>query len=178
MANGSLIHFDNLERVLNEYGEMVVTRYREEIIRNGHYAGGALADLDFIISKGNGEISVSLKLQDYWKYLEYRTKPHWAPIGDGDEPGSGLLYWVKVKPVLPDGKLKDKLPQNATLEQIQKSTAYAIQHKIAKVGTPGDPMLHWTLQEVNAYYEEAIGAAIQADLDDAMTAILMEFQTF
>ena len=172
MGSTNLLNFDNLAKVLEEYGEMLTTRYREEIIRNGHYASGDLADtLEYIIDNGNNSISVSLKLQDYYKYLESGTKPHYPPI-------DAILKWVQVKPILPDGKFKGRLPENATLEQVQKSTAYAIQHKIGQEGTPADPMLHWTLQEVNAYYEEAIGAAIQADLDDAMTAILMEFQTF
>jgi hypothetical protein len=55
------------------------------------------------MTKFNGRyLTISLNLQDYWKYVEDGTRPHFPPIED-------ILQWIKVKPVLPR-KRKGKLP--------------------------------------------------------------------
>lgn len=163
MAEGTLISFDNLLRVLNEYRQMVVSLYRDKLIENDHVASHALIDnINYIIKKGDKEVEVDLRLRDYWKYVENDTKPHFPPINT-------ILEWVKVKPVLPSKTYDGKLPT-------QKQLAFLIARKIDEKGTKGSHDLQQTVQEVNAMFEQRIGEAITQDLNEAMISIITEFQ--
>lgn len=163
MEAGTLISFDNLLRVLNEYRQMVVSLYRDKLIDDDHVASHALIDnINYIIKKGDKEVEVDLRLRDYWKYVENDTKPHFPPI-------NAILEWVKVKPVLPSKTYDGKLPT-------QKQLAFLIARKIDEKGTKGSHDLQQTVQEVNAMFEQRIGEAITQDLNDAMISIITEFQ--
>lgn len=163
MAEGTLIKFDNLMRVLNDYRQTVINTYKAHLADNDHIASHNLIDnITYIISKGNRDIEVDLKLRDYWKYVENDTKPHFPPI-------NAILEWVKVKPVIPSKAYSGKLP---TQEQL----AFLIARKISEVGTEGTHDLTETMQEVNRMYEQRIGDAITKDLDETMISIITEFQ--
>lgn len=163
MAQGSLIQFDNLITVLNEYRQAVIDLYRQKLIADDHVASHALIEnINYILVRGNREVEVDLRLKDYWKYVENDTKPHFPPL-------KAILEWVKVKPVLPTKTYNGKLPT-------QKQLAFLIARKISEVGTKGSKDLQQTLQEVNRMYEQRIGDAIAKDIDDAMVSILLEFQ--
>lgn len=163
MEAGTLISFDNLLRVLNEYRQMVVSLYRDKLIDDDHVASHALIDnINYIIKKGDKEVEVDLRLRDYWKYVENDTKPHFPPI-------NAILEWVKVKPVLPSKTYDGKLPT-------QKQLAFLIARKIDEKGTKGSHDLQQTVQEVNAMFEQRIGEAITQDLNEAMISIITEFQ--
>lgn len=169
MASDTLIHFDNLIRVLDEYRQAVINLYRNKLNEDDHVATHNLMDhITYVINQGRGDIEVDLRLADYWKYVENGTRPHYPPI-------KPILDWVKVKfkgnP--PNAKTYDgPLPSVETLES---QFAHAVQHSIGVKGTEGTHDLQETLQEVNRMYEYRIGEAITQDLDDMMVAILTEF---
>ena len=169
MASDTLIHFDNLIRVLDEYRQAVINLYRNKLNEDDHVATHNLMDhITYVINQGRGDIEVDLRLADYWKYVENGTKPHYPPI-------KPILDWVKVKfkGAPPNAKTYDgPLPSVETLES---QFAHAVQHSIGVKGTEGTHDLQETLQEVNRMYEQRIGEAITQDLDDMMVAILTEF---
>lgn len=170
METSTLIHFDNLIRVLDEYRMMVIDIYRNKLKADEHVATGNLMNnITYILNRGNREIEVDLRLADYWKYVENDTKPHYPPI-------SAILDWVKVKfhGTPPNAKTYDgPLPSVETLE---KQFAYAVQHKIGREGTEGTHDLQETMREVNQMFEQKIAEAIADDLDDTMISIITQFQ--
>lgn len=154
----------NTERILNEYAMMVSERYKESLMKNGHIATGELLNsVNYQITIGSKEVSVSLVLDEVWKWVENDCKPHWPPI-------DAILKWVKVKHILPSNTYNGKLPT-------EKQLAYLIARKISEKGTEGTHDLRETLQQVNNMFEQRIGEAIAEDIDGALTAILTEFQT-
>lgn len=158
-----LIRFDNLKEVLQEYAIAVRNRYQDNLIDSDHVASeNLLNSIDYIIETENGDISVSLRLEDYWKYVEYDTKPHFPPVDK-------ILEWIKIKPVVPDGR-SGRLPTENQL-------AYLIGRKIAREGTTGTHDLQRALDDINAEYEELIGLAINEDLKEMMDVIFSEFLT-
>lgn len=162
METGTLIDFSNTLRVLEEYRNAVINVYKTHLSADDHIASGTLINnVSYIIDKGNRQLEVSLKLQDYWKYVENDTKPHWPPIDK-------ILEWIRVKPVIPSQTYNGKLPT-------EKQLAFLIARKISEVGTKGTHDLQETLQQVNSIYEVKLGEAISEDLNVAMTAIMMEF---
>lgn len=104
---------------INQIASNFLAVYKQELQPNK--TTGSLANTASYMTKFDGRyLTISLNLQDYWKYVEDGTKPHFPPIED-------ILQWIKVKPVLPR-KRKGKLPT-------QKQLAYLISRKISKVGT-------------------------------------------
>ena len=163
METSQLINFSNLEAVLEEYATSVCALYRDKLSLHDHYASGNLINnMTYIIDRGVNSIEVSLKLEDYWKYVENGTRPHWPPV-------SKILEWVRVKHILPSKTYNGKLPT-------EKQLAFLISRKISEVGTKGTQDLSMTLHDLNTAYEQKIGEAINEDLNEAMTAILLEFQ--
>lgn len=86
------------------------------------------------IVKMNGKyLTVSISLEDYWKYIEYGTNPHFPPVDK-------IREWIRVKPVLPRPLASGKLPTENQL-------AFLIGRKISKFGTKPKPFLNNTKEE-------------------------------
>lgn len=156
-----LISFPTLQKVLGEFAIEVRNRYQDSLINNDRIAsGGLLNSIDYITKFGDREYSVSLKMADYWKWVEYDTKPHFPPMDK-------ILEWVKIKPVLPtpsDGKLP-------TPQQL----AYLIGRKISEDGTKGTHDLQKSVDEVWAEFQERVYQAIDADIDKATITLFTEW---
>ncbi len=142
----------NLVAVLEDLARDVREGYADTLQRNKHIASGKLiGNLSTEIEVKGTTYTVYLNLEDYWKYVEYDTRPHWAPIAP-------LLEWAKDKIRIglaiprPDGKLP-------TPEQL----AYAARWKIHEDGTTGTHDLQKTEDAILPYYEERLLEALGRD---------------
>ena len=86
-----------------------------------------------IVQQNGKYIVVAIELNDYWRFIEYGTKPHFPPL-------SAIKKWISVKPVLPKPLPSGKLP---TANQL----SYLIARKISKVGTKAQPFLKPTIND-------------------------------
>ena len=167
----NVIEWTNVMDALNAYAEEVQQLYSERLRADGHFATGNFINrLEYIVDINNTQTSVSLELEDYWKYLEYGTKPHFPPIETAD--GRGILPWVKVKKILPTNS-NVKLPDNMPLDKLYKQSAYMIARSIAKKGTEASHNLEEVMNDINTKYEAIIGDAVEKDLDEGINAILI-----
>lgn len=145
--------FDPTELVdiLRELGENVREGYVNKLIRNGHpTTENTLASTVTSQVEVNGTTySVVLNLQEYWKYVEEGTRPHWPPP-------SAILHWIEVKPVIPRPDEKGRIPT-------PKQLAYLIGRKIAREGTKGTHDLRETTDTILGYYEDRIKEALETD---------------
>lgn len=111
-----------------------VVELKNKLKANKTNASGTLSNSIKGIVKKNGKyIVISIQLEDYWKYIENGTKPHWPPV-------SAIKKWISVKPVLPRPLKSGKLPTDNQL-------AYLIGRKISKVGTKAKPFLKPTITD-------------------------------
>lgn len=107
----------SIEKAVDE----LMYAYASAIIDSGHSASGDLAlNQEKVVSYDGRYFKISLSLEDYWKYLEEGTRPHFPPLDK-------IREWIRVKPILPRA-INGKLP---TQEQL----AYLIGRKIEKEGT-------------------------------------------
>lgn len=124
--------YSTIEQIVNDFQYS----YMSKIIDTGHNASGNLGLNQKHILKFDGRyFTVSLLLEDYWKYLEAGTKPHFPPPDK-------ILQWIKIKPVLPRADKNGKLPTENQL-------AYLIGRKISLVGIKPTYLLRDTLSEFN-----------------------------
>lgn len=157
-----MIEFTNLERVLQEYIESVKDGYKDLLKKDGHYASGELINTMKCKIEVQGNLYVAeLHLQDYWKYVENGTKPHWPPP-------SAILKWIEVKKIIPH-EINGITP---TKEQL----SYLIGRKISRVGTKGGLELTQTLNQLNNTWTEKISNALEMDIAESLDEIMIEIK--
>jgi len=153
-------------QALKDYAEAVRQTYKDNLYILNHIASGKLAStIDYAFEISNTHIDVSLRLEDYWKYIEYDTKPHFPPY-------KAMLDWVKVKfhGSLPN-TYNGSLPTNS--DTLEKRMAYFTQQKIGREGTKGSHALKDTIQEVYDDFSLRISQAVQQDLNEGIEAIML-----
>ena len=109
----------------------LLERYKNEVLNSGHKASGELVNTARYLTKWDGKyFELYFQLEDYWKYLENGTKPHFPPIDK-------IEQWVRVKPVVPKS-VDGKIPTTRQL-------AFLIAREISKNGTKATKLLQSTL---------------------------------
>ena len=157
-----MIKFDNLQRVLAEFGNALSERYKEKLTEDDRIASGRLiSSVNSKVVVDNNEFIVELNLEDWWKYIEFGTKPHFPPV-------SKILEWVTVKRILPTPMANGKLPTEQQL-------AWMIAKKIDRVGTEGTPNLSDSLDEMVMDYEAIIEEALDQDVLGCLDELLLMF---
>lgn len=123
-----------------------VIELKNKLTANKTNASGDLSKSIKGIVKFDGKyLTVSIRMNEYWKYVEYGTKPHFPPLDD-------IRKWISVKPVLPRPTKSGKLPTENQL-------AYLIGRKISRFGTKPKPFLNNTKEEfdlVGKVYNEVL----------------------
>lgn len=81
--------------------------YRSNLV--GSIASGELLEFTTDISFNNERFVVSFILPDHWKYVEYGRSP-----GRKQPPISAIEDWIRIKPIIPDGRT-GKIPDTRQL---------------------------------------------------------------
>lgn len=159
MTNQDL-QFNNLQAVLNQYGEQLISLYRQKLLQTNTDATGTLGNtLNYIVETNEGLFELSLRIQDYWKYVEEGRGPgKYPPIND-------IKNWIRVKPVTPT-IYNGKLP---TIDQL----AYLIARKIHLRGTRGKYLLQASLDELSVF--DLLDEAITKDLEIQVNNVFKKF---
>lgn len=164
-TTGNLFKLDDLYDLLVELGENVRQGYVNKLVKNGHPTQeNTLASTvtSEVIVKGT-TYQVVLNLQEYWKYVEEGTRPHWPPK-------NAILHWIAVKPVIPRPDEKGRIPS-------PQSLAFLISRKIAKKGTTGTHDLKETVDTLLAYYRERIAEVLERSTFDYIERVLGDTPT-
>ena len=127
---------DNLDLTdIQQLLQQFIHAVRDDLAQQNINASSKLSkSLKSVVKQKGKWIEISISLEDYWKYIEYGTRPHFPPI-------QAIRKWIDVKPVLPR-PMKGKLP---TRDQL----AFLIARKISKVGTRPKPFLNKTISDFN-----------------------------
>lgn len=153
-----MLNFDNVLKVLQDYAVEVRNLYQDNLIRHDRIAsGGLLNSAECRVDVGDRSFEVVMSLEDYWRYVEEDTRPHWPPV-------SAILRWVQVKPVIPRPDAAGRIPTPRQL-------AYLIGRKIAMKGTKGSHDLADAVAEMNNRYRERLSEAFGADISDYITYV-------
>ena len=124
----------------------LLQRYKDEIEKTGHYASGELVNTAKYKCSFNGKwFEVTFQLQDYWKYLENGSKPHFPPV-------EVIERWITVKRIIPSTK--------GGIVPTTKQLAFLIARGISKNGTQPTKLLQKTIDNsddlINALCDELI----------------------
>ena len=114
-----------------------------------HASGNLMSTVRAEVEVNGTRYAAVLYLQDYWKYVEEGTEPHWPPR-------QAILDWIKIKPVIPRPDNRGRIP---TPEQL----AFLISRKISREGTEGSHDLQTAEDAVVPMWEERLLDALQRD---------------
>ena len=149
MAN-ELFNTTYLQLALGQLAEDVKAGYVDQLAKHDRHASGNLMSTVRAEVEVNGtRYAAVLYLQDYWKYVEEGTEPHWPPR-------QAILDWIKIKPVIPRPDNRGRIP---TPEQL----AFLISRKISREGTEGSHDLQTAEDAVVPMWEERLLDALQRD---------------
>ena len=128
------MNFDTLDAALDSLMNEFQYAYASKLIDTNHTATGNLAlnQKHYFVFDGR-YYRIYLQLEDYWKYLENGTQPHFPPVDK-------IAEWIRIKPVLPRPNAKGKLPT-------QKQLAFMIARSISIKGTKPTHTLQQTINE-------------------------------
>ncbi len=146
------LKLERVQAVLQEFSVEIAEEYRGNLVKHDRKAsGGLLNSISVTVETSGTVVEVRMRLEEYWKYVEEGTRPHWPPR-------SAILRWIEVKPVIPRPDQRGRIPT-------PKQLAFLISRKIARVGTKGSKDLESAKQSVmdrfRARLEEALGRDAQ-----------------
>ena len=128
------MNFESIDAALDSLMNEFQNAYASKLKATNHTASGNLANTQQHHFVFDGRYyKIYLSLEDYWKYLENGTKPHFPPV-------EKIAEWIRIKPVLPRPNAKGKLPT-------QKQLAFLIARSISIKGTKPTHTLQQTIDE-------------------------------
>lgn len=164
-----LIEFTELQQVLQDLANDIRDNYKEHLQFNDRYtergvpSGYSQRLIDSVktqVVMGDRAWEITMTLNDYWKYVEDDTKPHFPPVNK-------ILEWVQIKPVIPRPDANGRIPS-------PKSLAFLIGRSISENGTEGTHDLQKTKDGVIPWYKERIAAALGHDMENYIRKLVVE----
>ena len=164
-----LIDLSELQKVLQDLANDIRDNYKEHLQYNDRYtergvpSGYSERLIDSVnpqVVVGDNAYEVTMTLNDYWKYVEDDTRPHFPPV-------SKILEWVNIKPVIPRPDANGRIPS-------PKSLAFLIGRAISERGTKGSHDLEKVKDGIIPMYRERIAAALGRDMENYIRKIVVE----
>lgn len=138
--------------------EQLLQLYKDKLKEQNNIASGKLYDTAKVITQwGDNYFEVFFELQDYWKYLEAGTKPHFPPV-------SAIEEWITAKKIVPRTQ-NGKVP---TTKQLAFLISRSISEKGTKVYSPlqrslseADDLINKIAEEISKIFEEQLDKEIE-----------------
>ena len=144
---------------IKEITNLFAAALKDKLEENGSNATHQLSNSIKDIVKFDGKyLTVSIQLEDYYKYVENGRKAGKFP------PVDVIKKWITIKPVIPRGK-NGKVPTENQL-------SYLIGRKIAREGTRANPFLEPTIRDFKLV--DKIYAAVNSMLTDEINKAVSE----
>ncbi len=141
-----------IEEVLKKYADIIEKNYKSKLSDNR--ASGKLINSVKVETDGH---LITIKLEDYWKYLEEGRKPGKFP------PINQLISWIAEKNIQPKPYT---LPNRKQVVPTEKQLAFLIGRAIKEKGIEPEPDLQETLDEVINNLVRDLAKATAKDIAD------------
>lgn len=153
------MEFANTQKVLNEYAQRLIEKYRDNLTADNSKASGNLYNnITYKVNTGTERLEIVLTLEDYWKYVEDGRR-----AGAKMPPIAAIEKWIEVKPIIPSVGKNGKVP---TVRQL----AYLIARSIGIKGIPAKRPLRKAYKSIE---EELFAELEKAIASDAKNYILL-----
>lgn len=141
----------HLNETLNRFADRFIQLARQNLDTNNSNASNTLYNtMEKIIDIGEDHFTVSISLEDYWKFVEEGTGP-------GHQPDARAQYWPKIEPLKEWVSIKPGVPKDT-------SFPYVVRWKIHEEGIDPKPFFHPAQEQAIREFETEIDEAIEADV--------------
>lgn len=134
----------------------LLERYKTAITDAGKTASGQLErTASYKVNISGAYFEVYFNLEDYWRYVENGTRPHFPPM-------DAIERWIQVKKIIPRTNGGKQIPTTRQL-------AYLISREISVKGTKPTKILQKTIDGADDLIEqliEAITKQLQEEIND------------
>ena len=157
-----LFDLNELLQVLMDLANEIEENYKQKLVESGHYTTD-YALLDSIktqVVNNDTGYEITMTLNDYWKWVENDTKPHFPPVDK-------IREWIQIKPIIPR-------PNSLGRKPTENQLAYLIGRKIYNEGTTGTHDLERTKDAVIPMYRERIAQALGHDVENYIRKVFKE----
>lgn len=162
------MEWTNTMKVLEEFGAYFRNLLQDKIIEEDMIASGELLnDLDYIVEQGENEWTVSVKIKDYFKFLDEGTAPAGAFKNPGWKAYPFVRKWIEIKPVYPEVDSAGKTP---SVDQL----AFLITRSMKENGIEPREVWEPTVKEAIDKWEQKIGDAVLEDMGTDIERLLLE----
>lgn len=159
------MEWKHLKEVLERYGEYLSQRMKQRLLTDDSNATGNLTDsITYLVNHKGSVFEVSISLLDYWKYVNYDTKPHFPPV-------DAIEKWVVAKKIVPH---VGTLPNGKSYVPTVRQLAFLIARSISENGTKGTDFFNLSVEEMNERFMLEIEMAINEDIDEEIDILLLE----
>lgn len=168
-----LLDLTELQKVLQDFATDIRDRYRDVLTNNDHIASRKLVDsIKTQVVVGDNYYEVTMTLEDYWKYVEEDTPPHWPPR-------DAILKWIAVKPIIPRPDDNGRIPspkQLAFLIGRAMAGKSPNQEKLKNPngGTTGTHDLQQTKEDILPWWREQISLALGHDMENYIRKLVRD----
>ena len=168
-----LLELTEVQQVLEDFAKDIRDRYRDVLASNDHIASRKLVDsIKTQVVIGDNYYEVTMTLEDYWKYVEEDTPPHWPPR-------DAILKWIEVKPIIPRPDDNGRIPspkQLAFLIGRAMAGKSPNQEKLKNPngGTTGTHDLAKTKEDILPWWREQISLALGHDMENYIRKVMRE----
>ena len=168
-----LLELTELQKVLQDFATDIRDRYRDVLANNDHIASRKLVDsIKTQVVIGDNYYEVTMTLEDYWKYVEYDTPPHFPPLNK-------ILEWIQIKPIIPRPDDNGRIPspkQLAFLIGRAMAGKSPNQEKLKNPngGTTGTHDLAQTKEDILPWWGEQISQALGHDMENYIRKLVRE----
>ena len=159
---GELIQLNEVIQTLIDLANDMEENYKEHLAQSGRYTldYGLIDSVKCHVQVNDRGYEVTMTLNDYWKYVENDTKPHFPPP-------DAILRWIQIKPIIPR---PDELGRKPTENQL----AFLIGRKISQEGTKGSHDLEKTKDALLPFYKERLSIALGHDVEAYIRKLVRE----
>lgn len=156
----ALIELNEVLQVLMDFARDLEENYTQHLVQSGHYTTnyGLIDSVHTDIEVNGMGYNVTMTLNDYWKWVENDTRPHFPPPDK-------ILEWIKVKPIIPR-------PTALGHKPTEKQLAYLIGRKIYNEGTEGTHDLEKTKDALIPFYEQKLKEALRNDMKNYIVSMV------
>lgn len=157
-----------IEQILYQVAMDVASDYQNELKAFNKIATGNLHNVDFEVNIKGGTYTISLILQDYWKFVEDGRKA-------GTLPNIGKIQeWIKVKKIIPRPiEKKFKTKDSEIFTPTEKQLTFMIANSIKEKGIQPKPALANALKKNDTHLNK-IKEAVSKSLDKEIKQMLKE----
>lgn len=130
---------------IKNFASELLERYKTAIKDAGKVASGQLEKTaSYRVNISGAYLEVYFNLEDYWKYIENGTRPHFPPT-------DAIEKWIQVKRIIPRTNGGKQIPTTRQL-------AYLISREISVKGTKPTKILQNTIDGADDLIEQLIQA--------------------